>query len=249
MKTITVQQATVRTAAVEIRTLSVGGKQVTMGLFRQLLREDLIDPHTCQFRGAPWGLVNYFWGDCHPESHLHIVWQLGNELRRSCVWPAVRHNAEARRLLEHWANIQSCLSETAILSLALETCPRHVRKEHKGYPEGSPYRTDHHLEIGTWTVGRDSDLERTLGLLWGFSTYGVVREDASLVLKEVSGVQERIASLVGQLAEWGVPLPTYPEPECRRLWHEYKNKPKTLEEGWRTRYAELASLDQLFIAV
>ena len=93
MVSIKVQEATVRTAAVEIKALTVNGKQVTMGLFRQLKNEPLVDIETGLLRGVPWGTVNYFFGSCSAD-HSHIVWQSGDELRRSCelwthpaVWP------------------------------------------------------------------------------------------------------------------------------------------------------------------
>jgi hypothetical protein len=90
---ITTREATVRTAAVEIKSLTVSGRQVTLSLFRQLLKEPVIDPDTCELRGVPWGTVNYFWPGCgfNPDvTHLHVVWQKGDELRRACVgktWP------------------------------------------------------------------------------------------------------------------------------------------------------------------
>ena len=81
---ITTHEATVRTAAVEVKTLTISGKQVTLAVFRQLLKEDLIDERSGDLLGVPWGTVNYFWGDCVEGRHLHVVWQKGTELRRCC---------------------------------------------------------------------------------------------------------------------------------------------------------------------
>lgn len=78
-------EVVIKTAAVEIKTLTLKGKQMTLAVFRQLYEEELIDPTTGQLRGVPWGRVHYFWGDCKAD-HLHVVWQLGEELRRSCVY-------------------------------------------------------------------------------------------------------------------------------------------------------------------
>ena len=58
---LTTHEATVQTVQVEIQVLKVGKKQVTMGLFRQLPREVLLDPDTLQLRGVPWGHVQYWW--------------------------------------------------------------------------------------------------------------------------------------------------------------------------------------------
>lgn len=82
---IRASEAVVKTAQVEVKVLTISGKQVTLAVFRQLELEPLIDRDTMQFRGLPWGRVNYFWGDCE-DDHYHVVWQKGNELRRACVF-------------------------------------------------------------------------------------------------------------------------------------------------------------------
>jgi hypothetical protein len=95
---ITVDQAEIHTASVEVKTLTLKGKQVTLAVFRQLQQETLLDADG-SFIGLPWGTVNY-----HPEkgcpsteaemaevaaskeTHLHVVWQKENELRRATVY-------------------------------------------------------------------------------------------------------------------------------------------------------------------
>ena len=79
------KEATVRTAIIEVRSMMISSKQVTLSVFRQLLKEPLVDPETGELRGVPWGTVNYFWPPCKPN-HLHIVWQKGDELRRACEY-------------------------------------------------------------------------------------------------------------------------------------------------------------------
>jgi len=83
---LTVHNAQVSTATVEIRTLTVSGKQVTLAVFRQLRDGPLISGDGT-LSGVPWGTVNY-----HPDkrcsgTHMHVVWQLGGELRRTTVQP------------------------------------------------------------------------------------------------------------------------------------------------------------------
>jgi hypothetical protein len=105
MAHLTVQNAEIKTATVEVRTLTISGKQVTLAVFRQLVEERLMLPDG-NLRGIPWGRVNY-----HPDracshtgphgasdgrtvfdwceaSHMHVVWQKGTELRRSLLWNA-----------------------------------------------------------------------------------------------------------------------------------------------------------------
>jgi hypothetical protein len=85
MRKIQVSEAIVHTATVEVKTLMISGRQVTLSVFRQLKNESIFDSEAMTLRGVPWGAVNYFWGDCKPD-HLHVVWQYGSELRRACVW-------------------------------------------------------------------------------------------------------------------------------------------------------------------
>jgi hypothetical protein len=115
--TIYTNEATVRTATVEIKTLTVRGKQVTLSVFKQLPKEDLLNPETAELLGTAWGKVNYFWGDCHND-HLHIVWQKGQELRRACVFPRLHHEVPGnmaydliseRRSLLKLLRLRACL--------------------------------------------------------------------------------------------------------------------------------------------
>jgi hypothetical protein len=83
---ITTHEAQIKTATVELRVLTINGKQVTQAVFWQLEKEDLIDGETAELglRGVPWGRMNYYRSPCQ-DDHLHIVWQKGTELRRACV--------------------------------------------------------------------------------------------------------------------------------------------------------------------
>jgi hypothetical protein len=81
---LTVQNAAITTASVEIKTLTVSGKQVTLAVFRQLLEQPLVREDGT-LAGQPWGIVNYHPDKCagSPVRHWHVVWQEGSELRRS----------------------------------------------------------------------------------------------------------------------------------------------------------------------
>lgn len=84
MPLINIKDAQIKTAAVEIKTLTISGKQVTLSVFRQIEEENIIDEETMKFNGIPWGQVNYFWKEEYQDYKLHILWQKGNELRR-CI--------------------------------------------------------------------------------------------------------------------------------------------------------------------
>lgn len=97
MPALTVHNAEIKTAAVEIRTLTISGKQVTLAVFRQLREEPLVAKDGT-LNGVPWGTVNY-----HPvpkqcedvRDHWHVVWQKGSELLRSTVTKSVRWSGES----------------------------------------------------------------------------------------------------------------------------------------------------------
>ncbi len=87
---LTVHNAEIRTAIVEVKTLTISGKQVTLAVFRQLVSEPLTDADHRPL-GPMWGTVNYHPDKCAdaPEHH-HVVWQRGSDLRRTTV-PAPHH--------------------------------------------------------------------------------------------------------------------------------------------------------------
>jgi hypothetical protein len=84
---LTVHKASIHTAAVSINTLTISGKQVTLAVFRQLQSAKLINDDG-SFAGLPWGTVNYHGTHCNGYSgHVHVVWQLGDQLRRDEINP------------------------------------------------------------------------------------------------------------------------------------------------------------------
>jgi hypothetical protein len=84
---LTTQNATITTATIQIRTLTIGKKQVTLAVFRQLEDADIIKTLDADLAGEPWGRVNYHPDKCaDAKEHIHVVWQQGDELRRATVY-------------------------------------------------------------------------------------------------------------------------------------------------------------------
>ncbi|MFL6353973.1 MAG: hypothetical protein ACJ74Z_19275 [Bryobacteraceae bacterium] len=78
-KRITVQ-------GMSIKKVTIGVDSLTLSILRQLQKEEVLDYHTGRLKGVPWGWVNYSPGDCVEEAeHIHVIWQKGSEVRRSCV--------------------------------------------------------------------------------------------------------------------------------------------------------------------
>jgi hypothetical protein len=135
-------EAIIQTASVNIQTLRVGKKQVTMGLFRQLPRDTLLDPETLQLRGVPWGHVHYWWdGDgsvtyssLTRSAKLHVVWQLGEVLKRAVVYetphgaPIDALECQHRARLEDWALLQVARAEH-VVAVSSAACQIHLGKQ------------------------------------------------------------------------------------------------------------------------
>jgi hypothetical protein len=75
----------IETATVQIRTLNVSARQMTLSIFRQLIEAPAINT-VGRVQGKPWGVVNYHPDRCDDaKEHLHVVWQLDDQLRRGFV--------------------------------------------------------------------------------------------------------------------------------------------------------------------
>lgn len=108
---LTTETATITTAAIQIRTLTIGRKQVTLAVFRQLREKPLI-AEDGTLNGVPWGIVNYHPDKCGDDysDHWHIVWQHGSELRRSYIAEAADFDHVTRsgnRPPAHWHTSQA----------------------------------------------------------------------------------------------------------------------------------------------
>ncbi|MFI6468734.1 hypothetical protein ACIBL5_00475 [Streptomyces sp. NPDC050516] len=96
---LTTQNATITTVAVQVKAITISGRQVTQSVYRQL-REEPLAAYDGTLNGIPWGIVNHcperkFWDSARCEwlpcssglGHLHVVWQNGDQLRRARVTP------------------------------------------------------------------------------------------------------------------------------------------------------------------
>jgi hypothetical protein len=82
---ISTNEVLIKTVSVDIKVITLDKKKMTLSVFRQLEKDVLLNDDGT-LHGKPWGRVNYYWGNCE-EDHLHIVWQDGEDLKRSCVFP------------------------------------------------------------------------------------------------------------------------------------------------------------------
>src|SRR5579872_4526950 len=81
------ENTSVQERAVSIKVLTVGSKQVTQALYRQLIEEELVDweGHIDEDANI-WGRVNVCTRECKGlGKHFHVVYEKHGELRRSSV--------------------------------------------------------------------------------------------------------------------------------------------------------------------
>lgn len=79
-----VEAGAVQERSVTIRVLTIGTKQVTQTLYRQLVEENILGLQA-QIKGTVWGWVNVH-VDCeNKEKHLHVVWEDKGTLKRGTV--------------------------------------------------------------------------------------------------------------------------------------------------------------------
>jgi hypothetical protein len=93
---ITAHEATINTATVEIKTLAISGKQVTLSVFRQLPEGLVWETEREDDVGffhredvTIWGIVRYYWGEQYspPKDYetFHVLFQEGDRLYRCFV--------------------------------------------------------------------------------------------------------------------------------------------------------------------
>ena len=257
IQSITANQATVETASVDVRVLTISGKQVTLAVFRQLIEEPLVDPRDGTLAGVPWGKVAYCPGKAcslHDRSpgHLHVVWQKGGQLRRSAVperWPdPTNANVNADLFLRAALYLEvAALRETHPRASIFQSYANRSGSE-KGFvvsrgftlPSGEETRRSVALGGGHWrddralvhaTAGEPS--ERFDPTNWRCADSEKDREAA------VQWLRNRAKEIAGT-DRWE---------EAEQSWMWWEAECATGKTGWRKAFATLDALDQLFIAV
>lgn len=208
---------------VTIKVLTVGKKQMTQAFFRQMIDESIFDGDTGALLGTPWGRVSYHVG-CEgiPSKHFHVIWQKGQELRRSIVaipWSGgegvqrfplrcnhdrldislrqAAHLFVSARMLEGWGPEKK--SETITVKAEGEVCETWLSQDEQNY----------WLSSGTWQDRAKELLEARL------RSEGYAAGDSSSIYKNV--VTPRALNL------------------------------KHFKQAWMKSYDELLQMDRIFI--
>lgn len=265
MPILTGQNAIVRTAAVEIKTMHIGNKQVTLAVFRQLKDEDIIDVQTGQLKGVPWGTVNYFWGECKEGTHLHVVWQKGTDLRRCCL-PAKREDTpEGTRTHGALQQAADRIRSAARLALAVSIGCYPVEAATKRAQWDKEQTVVYYLpdpEQGAIQIEWGPQLRKPFAP----PTSLAALSEAYNLLHSPWGTPRDIAdthplwvAATTAATQWQMTLPAskshWEEAFLRQAgafwagWYARKQHWDAIATAWRQHYAAIATLDQLFIAV
>lgn len=122
---ISTKQAVIKTAAIEIKSLQINAKQVTLAVFRQMDIKRILDYENLKINGFVWGRVNYC-AEKHINNHfapqdnihIHIIWELEGKLFRDTIFKEAARNIhlplrrEEYKEAERFHNLQYDLFET-----------------------------------------------------------------------------------------------------------------------------------------
>lgn len=227
-KVIAADQAKVSTVSVDIQVVRVGNKQMTLAVFKQLVRKPLIDWNTVQLRGIPWGWVNYH-KDCISADHLHVIWQDGNRLLRNDVYQYYIYKTS------QWEEIRSRAKEALADAAAVHFLQREPedgtgfwrefreKLKQNGLIECRLGGVDLSVSPGEFTV-----LQAVKEFLW--------RKEE----RWRSEAEVRLRDKYGEV------------PDFQELWEKVQNavgEAEQILDKWDKLYSSLKSLPQLFIAV
>jgi hypothetical protein len=254
-----VQNANVRTFSATIKTVQINHKQMTLAVFRQLVNEAIWDTATRTLRGSPWGLVNYFWQDCGSmvEPHMHVVWQNGADLRRTCFSPTkgelFRYSSEHTTLMEKYDRVLDIIGEAAIIRAVLDgAVPKTVS------PSGSSYSPGlKQLQLGEWVrdMSRFEETIRRAGLSpQDAARYGCDVDQARADLTySLEAMRLEIDALprsgFDEITGHGFLGQNPQDADFKRAREAVEAQKKEYSHAWSDVVCKIRSLDQLFIAV
>jgi hypothetical protein len=277
--TIPVEDAKVEERQVTVRVLTIGTKQVTQALYKQLVERDIIDEKTCELLGTVWGWVNLHDSDCARASHKHVVWEHEGRLLRSRVKASVGENYHYSRLLHNLAYLHDAYIGTLIVEGRwFKEGVTKIYSDIEGLRQYTNMDECYHLTDCQETnrdidqvskLGADYDQEIVKTLLERYfspyelngilSTKGILSMDSEEKLKKLQGrlTKRNEYSKERILKEFVEKNIGFADREYRDLSKEqmYSNMVKiaseinTTKQNWEKSYQVILDAGQLFIAV
>jgi len=241
---INVEEAVIQTASIQIQMLTIDRRKVTLSLFRQFQKRDVVSRETGELLGMPWGLVNYFWPDCGNESgakHLHVLWQDADKLYRDCVY-SDGSRAGVFRTRSRWYRELARELAWSVVYAVPELLVMQPHDEHR-------YAVRFKTESRCWYMSDHSGegaLERRLfdWARWGYPR-SYVNEHRARTLKDLLDRYSRMFDhkpSEDPTERWAQSF------EYEGQAQEYANRADVLEKRWQAEFRKLKGLNQLFIA-
>lgn len=253
-------EASITTAAITIKALQVGRKQMTQSIFRQIPGAPLIDEDKIMMNGIPWGHVNYFFGeekDIDPRHARHVVFQQGQYLKRSLCFIRFSddenwHAREPRRSKSIRMKESPLLRSEFFANVLAGELPMPIPARNDLLLRGSLLDATVPLPDGfRWLYAKESDVQTT-------GSFPVIYEPGAECpgcfhgadcWDRVSRMQALAISKIKEAFEscWTGGLPSLDEIKRRRRsvieeWQDYCRR-------WDEMMEHLESIEQLFIAV
>lgn len=255
------ESATKQERSVTVQVLTIGKRQVTQALYRQLVDENVIDQDTGNLKGEVWGWVNMHVGECNEKKpHLHVIWERDGSLRRACSyesWWESKHYSKLRSELVY-------LAEAYIAYIALSG---------KSFPNWKPgeklFFTVNAIQISLlvpstivewWSLllrvkqlQKELEAEQTTPPNLRSRSLQTIQEE----LNQAQGEKRDFASerFLSDTLENALHHPHYPggfAPSQESVYEQMKVRASELasiEQTWKQSYQTIQDAGQLFIAV
>ncbi len=241
---LTVQNAEITTARVEIKTLTVSGKQVTLAVFRQL-RDTQVVRDDGTLAGQPWGVVNYHPDRCDKNpAHLHVVWQRGTDLLRSAV--------EVRPTFDKFCPDEAdSFLDSVVLQLASTGATRFFQGEPPidqwGYAhDGVLIGEEQHLVVRAELSEKGTETARALGQFRRVAATQRDARDPASAAERLEQAKQHLDQAVRMLRQ---ELGEHSTEEFFTSYRTAVDEENARRRRHRDIRASLAALPQLFIAV
>lgn len=272
-KNLTPDNAKTESRTVTIQVLTVGTKQVTQSLFKQLVEDNnIIDGKTGEIDGNPWGWVNLHTADCGTGDHIHVVWEKNGTLRRAYMQPGDFHNSSRyQQLRKQQQVIGACL-------IYVKTLDEGASWFHPDWPRrylasvstievtscGQAISVKNILEEASNTVWKTPQLleeaQKELKNMQ-FPEYALEEQKRSIEYKKkwIQDLSDNEQKAKGELKGyfWTI-MPKYIDhtkssssftDQTQQALDQVTTRIKEFEQTWRKSYTTLKEQDQLFIAV
>lgn len=258
-------EAAIQERQLTIKVLTLGTKQVTQALYRQLVEDDLIDDSTGTLNGTIWGWVNLHI-DCKIEDrhHLHAIWEEDAQLKRSTVFARHQHSEYHKHLtseLKYLAGAYVGMVFLANKKFAIKDGNIFITV--KGRTLKIQLSESMHELIGAPDVLKR--YREKLDQIQSEQHYSSASAKATLLReaegniaywpKSVEWNKERISSAVEEELKFGAVIPDQYKPFHENYARVYELMERTAEElnayeqHWKESYQTIEKQGQLFIAV